>query len=43
MLQQGASHLKEVMLRIFIVVKNSSLSAGFEATNLRSIGNHDNY
>jgi hypothetical protein len=33
---------KEVMLRIFNVIKNPSSSAGFEPANLASNGKHDN-
>jgi hypothetical protein len=34
---------KEVVLRIFIVLKNPSPSARFEPANLRSHGEHANY
>jgi hypothetical protein len=46
MLQHGTdgftSPLKEVVLRIFIAIKNPS-SAGFEPTNLEPSGKHDNH
>jgi hypothetical protein len=46
-LQHGAdgfiSPPKEVMLWIFIALKNPSLAAGFEHTNLGSSGEHDNH
>jgi hypothetical protein len=35
--------LTEVMLRIFITLKNPSLSAGFEPVNLESNGKHNNH
>jgi hypothetical protein len=34
---------KEVVLRIFIALKNPSSSAGFEAANLGSSGKHANH
>jgi hypothetical protein len=34
---------KEVMLRIFITLKNSSFSAGFESANLGFSVKHDNH
>jgi hypothetical protein len=34
---------KEVLLRIFVVVKNPSLSSGFEPASLVSSGRHDNH
>jgi hypothetical protein len=34
---------KEVVLRIFIALKNPSPSAGFEPANLGSSGKHANY
>jgi hypothetical protein len=34
---------KEVVLRIFIALKNPSLSAGFEPASLESNCKHDNY
>jgi hypothetical protein len=34
---------KEIALRIFIVLKNPSLSAGFEPTNLGFNGKHDDH
>jgi hypothetical protein len=34
---------KEVVLRIFIALKNPSSSAGFEPMNFRYNGNHDNH
>jgi hypothetical protein len=36
------SSLEEVMLQIFIALKNSSPLAGFEPMNLGSSGKHDN-
>jgi hypothetical protein len=37
------SPLKEVVLRIFITLKNSLLSAGVEPANLGPNGKHDNH
>jgi hypothetical protein len=47
MLRQGAdgftSPPKEVVLRIFIALKNPPLLSGFEPVNLGSNGKHDNH
>jgi hypothetical protein len=37
------SPLKEVVLRIFITMKNLAFLAGFEPANLGSSGKHANY
>jgi hypothetical protein len=46
-LQQGAdgftSFPKEVVLRIFIAIKDTALSAEFEPSNLGSSGKHDSH
>jgi hypothetical protein len=37
------THPKEVVLRIFVALKNPSLSAAFEPANLESNRKHGNY
>jgi hypothetical protein len=39
----GFSSPNELVIRIFIAIKNPSLSAGFEPTNLGSNGKHANH
>jgi hypothetical protein len=41
--QTTTSHPKEVALRIFIALKHSSSSAGFEPENVESNGKHNNH